>query len=88
MGTVRVSEVKFLSTHLKTLSASPAGGTPAAVGPRLRLGRPLVEDVACSSHSPLVALAPHLHIIDTYLSDTLVYKKNDIYKNNIKITYI
>jgi hypothetical protein len=32
MGTVRVSEVKFLSTHLNTLLASSARGPPAATG--------------------------------------------------------
>jgi hypothetical protein len=32
MGTVRVSEVKFLSTRLKTLLASLAGGNPSAAG--------------------------------------------------------
>jgi hypothetical protein len=33
MGTMRVSEVKFWFTHLKTLSASLAGGPPAATRP-------------------------------------------------------
>jgi hypothetical protein len=32
MGNVQVSEVNFRSTHLKTLSASPAGGPLAATG--------------------------------------------------------
>jgi hypothetical protein len=39
MGTVLVSTVRFLSTRLNTLSASLAGGPPAAAaGPRTAAG--------------------------------------------------
>jgi hypothetical protein len=65
MGTVRVSAVRLCSTHLKTLSASLAGGPPVAVGRRLLLVPPLVEDVVESSRSLSGALVPHLYIEDT-----------------------
>jgi hypothetical protein len=45
-------------------------------------------DNACSMHNQQVARVPHLHATNIYPSNTLAYKKNDIYnKNDIKITY-
>jgi hypothetical protein len=39
-------------------------------------------------HNRQVALVPHLHATNVYPSNTLEYKKIDIYnKNDIKITY-
>jgi hypothetical protein len=39
-------------------------------------------------HNGQVTRVPHLHATNAYLSNTLAYKKNDIYnKNDIKITY-
>jgi hypothetical protein len=55
--------------------------------PRRQL-RLLAEDDACSVHNRQVARVPHLHATNVYPSNTLAYKKNDIYnKNDIKITY-
>jgi hypothetical protein len=86
MGTVRVSAVRFRSTRLNTLSASPAGGPPVVVaGPTVLLVLPLVEDAAWSSRSLLDALVPHLYInryIVVRYSDS---HKNDIYKKKLKI---
>jgi hypothetical protein len=69
-----VSEVKFHSTRLNTLSASPARSSPAAAGPPMAIGTPLVDDDAYSSDSLQVSLVPHLYTIDTYPSNTLVKK--------------
>jgi hypothetical protein len=38
MGTMRVSEVRFRSTHLKTLSTSPARGPLVVSGPLVVAG--------------------------------------------------
>jgi hypothetical protein len=84
MGTVRVSAVKFRSTHLKTLSASPAGGTPAvAAGRRLLLVLPLVVDGACSAKSAGCTGPTSVHnryIVVRYSG----IHKNDIYKKKLK----
>jgi hypothetical protein len=85
MGTVRVSEVKFRSTHLKTLSASPAGGHPAATGPLAAAGaasgrgRHLVLAKSARCTGPTSAHNKHISVNYSGI------QKNDIYKNNIKI---
>jgi hypothetical protein len=79
-----VSEVKFLSTHLKTLSASPAGGPPAAVGPPTAAGaasgrgRRLFLAKSVGRTGPTSAHNRHISVRYSGI------KKNDIYKNNIK----
>jgi hypothetical protein len=81
-----VSAVRFRSTHLKTLSASPAGGPPAVVvGPTAVVGtasgrgRRLVleKSVGCTGPTSV-----HNRYIVVRYSDS---HKNDIYKKKLKI---
>jgi hypothetical protein len=82
MGTVRVSAVRLCSTRLKTLSASPAGGPPAAVGPPTVVGpasgrgcrRVLAKSVGCTGPTSVHRRYTRVSTLYTY--------KNDIYKNN------
>jgi hypothetical protein len=76
-----VSAVRFRSTHLNTLSASPAGGPPvvvagptAAAGPASGRGRHLVleKSVGCTGPTSV-----HNRYIVVRYSGT---HKNDIYK--------
>jgi hypothetical protein len=88
IGTVRVSSVKFCSTCLRALSASPAGGFPATATPLAagscglwpwttpvphKVGRPHRSHI-CMQHKG-------------HPSETLSSKKHDIYLKDIKITY-
>jgi hypothetical protein len=80
-----VSEVRFHSTRLKTLSASPAGGPHASVGPLVVAGAAsgrgrhlvLAKSAGCSGPTS----AHNRHIFVRYSG----IQENDIYKNNIKI---
>jgi hypothetical protein len=85
MGTVQVSKVNFHSTHLKTLSASPAGGHPAATGLLAVAGAASSQGchlvLAKSARCTGPTSAHNKHISVNYSG----IQKNYIYKNNIKI---
>jgi hypothetical protein len=82
MGTARVSAVRFRSTRLKTLSASPAGGPPVAVGPSTAAGtasgrgRRLVLEKSVGCTGPTSVHNRYIVV------NTLIHIKNDIYKRN------
>jgi hypothetical protein len=79
MGTAQVSAVRFYSTHLKTLSASPARGTlvvvvglAAAAGTASGQGRHLVLEKSIRCTGP------------TYVHNRyIVFRYSDSHKNNI-----
>jgi hypothetical protein len=80
-----VSAVSFLSTHLKTLSASPAGGLPAvffglvtATGTSFGRGRRLVLKTSIGNTGP--TSVHNRYTIFRYF-DTI---KNDIYIKETK----
>jgi hypothetical protein len=78
MGTVRVSAVRFHSTHLKTLSASLARGLPVDVG------LTVVAGTTSGQGCRLVLEKSVGHIGPTYVHNIYIFfKYSDAYKNDI-----
>jgi hypothetical protein len=86
VGTVWVSVVKFRSTHLKTLLAAPARGTPAiVVGPTVAVGN-------ASGHGQRLLYVKSVgrtsptYVYNRYkvVKYSSIHKK-DIYKKKLKI---
>jgi hypothetical protein len=78
--------VRFLSTHLNTISASSAGGPPATVGsgPVVAVGTAPSRGRHLVFVSLLDALVPHLYINRYIVVKYSVLHKNDIYKKKLK----
>jgi hypothetical protein len=90
MVTVKVSAVRLHSTHLKTLSTSPAGGPPAPVGLSTVVGpasgrehhRVLTNFVGRTGPTYVHSRYTIFNIIYTYKND--IYKKKKKKLNSIK----